>query len=142
MKEKEKRTELMKQMMEVISSELKENIEKAEKIKVNQKQETLRHIEQLINEMTSMPLKQNEKIQMEQKGVWIRVENIPKRAKQAKVIELFTTIGTVLNDIEIVDGTCVINYENKSDAINACKLNNRKILNSQKVLSVHFISSF
>ena len=55
------------------------------------------------------------------------------------MIELFHKIGIILNDVIIENGSCSIHYENKSDALNACKLNNRHILHSKKVLSVYLL---
>ena len=87
-----------------------------------------------------MNLKSTKQQNPYQVGYWIEVENIPKHSNHQKVIELFHKIGIILNDVVIENGKCLIQYENKSDALNACKLDKRSISHSKKILSVHFIS--
>lgn len=71
-----------------------------------------------------------------EKGYWVKVSNIPANVDRVKIVQLFHQIGEVLNNIEIVNGECYIQYLCLSSALRACKLNNRCIKNSESALSV------
>ena len=69
------------------------------------------------------------------------VKNIPKYTKLEYFERIFKSIGKVINRIQITGGESSIWYTNLEDANKACKLNGRKIKNSNEQLRVYLLTN-